>query len=69
MASSSLVKVACLEMNGGSTCRAMTCLLAIDSGNTNTVLGIYNGEELVADWRIETNARRTATECATCCMG
>lgn len=42
----------------------MTCLLAIDVGNTNTVLGIFRGAELVADWRIETNERRTGDEYA-----
>ena len=42
----------------------MTCLLAIDVGNTNTVLGIFHGQELVADWRIETNERRTGDEYA-----
>ncbi len=29
-------------------------LLAIDIGNTNTVLGLYEGEKLKADWRIAT---------------
>ena len=29
-------------------------LLVIDVGNTNTVIGIYNGKELVKDWRIRT---------------
>ncbi|MBC2695987.1 MAG: type III pantothenate kinase [Desulfobacteraceae bacterium] len=29
-------------------------LLVIDVGNTNTVIGIYNGNELVKDWRIRT---------------
>ncbi|RJP74980.1 MAG: type III pantothenate kinase [Desulfobacteraceae bacterium] len=35
-------------------------LLVIDVGNTNTVLGIYNGKRLVKDWRIRTE--RNATE-------
>jgi type III pantothenate kinase len=42
----------------------MTCLLAIDVGNTNTVLGIYRGDELVADWRIQTDGSRTSDEYA-----
>lgn len=42
----------------------MTCLLAIDIGNTNTVLGVYRGDELVAQWRIQTDHRRTADEYA-----
>lgn len=37
-------------------------LLAIDVGNTNTVLGVYNGKKLLAHWRMETNARRTSDE-------
>jgi len=39
-------------------------LLTIDVGNTNTVLGIFDGEELVASWRIKTDARSTADEIA-----
>ncbi len=30
-------------------------LLAIDVGNTNIVLGVFRGEQLVADWRISTS--------------
>jgi type III pantothenate kinase len=37
-------------------------LLAIDVGNTNTVLGVYGGEKLVRHWRIQTEADRTADE-------
>ena len=29
-------------------------LLVIDVGNTDTVIGIYNGKELIKDWRIRT---------------
>ncbi len=47
-----------------STFNPMSCLLAIDVGNTNTVLGVYRDDELVCDWRIETNGRRTADEYA-----
>jgi type III pantothenate kinase len=43
---------------------ATTCLLAIDVGNTNTVLGIYRNDDLVADWRIQTDGRRTGDEYA-----
>lgn len=39
-------------------------LLCIDVGNTNTVLGIYDGEELVDSWRITTDSRTTADELA-----
>ncbi len=37
-------------------------LLAIDAGNTQTVLGLYDGDELVDTWRIATNAERTSDE-------
>ncbi len=37
-------------------------LLAIDIGNTNTVLGVFDGEKLVRSWRIKTDARSTADE-------
>ena len=37
-------------------------LLAIDVGNTNTVLGVYDGKTLRAHWRIETTSRRTFDE-------
>jgi type III pantothenate kinase len=37
-------------------------LLAIDVGNTNTVLGVYDGARLVAHWRVETTSRRTFDE-------
>lgn len=37
-------------------------LLAIDVGNTHTVLGVYEGERLVRHWRIRTEPDRTADE-------
>jgi type III pantothenate kinase len=37
-------------------------LLAIDVGNTHTVLGIYDGERLVADWRMASLTHRTVDE-------
>jgi type III pantothenate kinase len=39
-------------------------LLAIDVGNTNTVLGLYNPDspELVADWRVTTHKNQTSDE-------
>ncbi|MDP9397221.1 MAG: type III pantothenate kinase [Actinomycetota bacterium] len=39
-------------------------LLAIDVGNTNTVLGLFEGEEIVDTWRVRTDARSTADEIA-----
>ena len=37
-------------------------LLAIDVGNTNTVLGLYDNEKLIQHWRIKTDANSTADE-------
>ena len=39
-------------------------LLVIDVGNTNTVLGLYRGEDLVRSWRLHTDKARTADEWA-----
>jgi type III pantothenate kinase len=37
-------------------------LLTIDVGNTQTVLGLLNGEEVVGHWRLRTNAEQTEDE-------
>lgn len=37
-------------------------LLVIDVGNTNTVLGLYQGDTLVRHWRLATSRHRTADE-------
>jgi type III pantothenate kinase len=37
-------------------------LLAIDVGNTVTVIGLYRGAELVDHWRVATSAERTSDE-------
>ncbi|HYT09897.1 MAG TPA: type III pantothenate kinase [Mycobacteriales bacterium] len=39
-------------------------LLAVDIGNTNTVLGVFDGDALVESWRVKTDARDTADELA-----
>lgn len=39
-----------------------TKLLVIDVGNTNTVLGLYEGEELEEHWRIATSPQTTTDE-------
>jgi len=39
-------------------------LLTVDVGNTNTVMGMFDGEDLTASWRIKTDARDTADEIA-----
>ena len=37
-------------------------LLVIDVGNTNTVLGVYDGDVLVDQWRLGTEAEKTSDE-------
>lgn len=37
-------------------------LLAVDVGNTHTVMGVYEGKTLLHMWRIETNAAQTSDE-------
>src|SRR5258708_229282 len=37
-------------------------LLTIDVGNTNSVLGVLRGEELIANWRLTTARERTVDE-------
>ncbi len=37
-------------------------LLVVDVGNTNTVLGLFDGEDLVHDWRIRTVVDHTVDE-------
>lgn len=39
-------------------------LLAIDVGNTNTDLGLFDGERLISSYRIKTDPRATADEMA-----
>jgi type III pantothenate kinase len=40
----------------------MAVILVFDVGNTNIVLGVFNGSDLAANWRISTNRHRTADE-------
>ncbi|MEU1620708.1 type III pantothenate kinase [Streptomyces sp. NPDC058864] len=44
-------------------------LLTIDVGNTHTVLGLFDGEEIVEHWRVSTDPRRTADEMAVLMQG
>ena len=37
-------------------------LLVLDVGNTQTVMGLYNGDELTGHWRLTTTRERTADE-------
>src|SRR6202030_3362362 len=44
-------------------------LLTIDVGNTNTVLGVFDGDEVIEHWRIATDPVRTADELAVILQG
>lgn len=44
--------------------RLKTVLLAIDIGNTNVTTGVYQGDELLAQWRFATNSDKMADEYA-----
>lgn len=44
-------------------------MLAVDIGNTNTVFGLFEGDTLRTDWRIETRVGRTADEYAAMLRG
>jgi type III pantothenate kinase len=44
-------------------------LLTIDVGNTNTVLGMFEGEEIIEHWRVNTDPHRTADEIAVVLQG
>ncbi|GAA2034768.1 type III pantothenate kinase [Catenulispora yoronensis] len=44
-------------------------LLTIDVGNTQTVYGLFDGEEIVEHWRVATDPRRTSDELAVMTQG
>jgi len=44
-------------------------LLVIDVGNTNTVIGLYDGETLCEHWRIATDAQATTDELGVLVLG
>ena len=44
-------------------------LLAADIGNSHTVLGLLDDGEVLADWRVATDERRTADEWAVLLRG
>jgi type III pantothenate kinase len=44
-------------------------LFAIDIGNTNTAIGLFDGPELVEHWRLGTPADSTSDECAVTLRG
>src|SRR5690606_4402918 len=54
-------------LRAGSRHRAgpgLTMLLAIDTGNTQTVIGLFEDGQLSDHWRIATEASRTSDELA-----
>lgn len=44
-------------------------LIVVDIGNTHTVFGLFDGDKLRFDWRIETRSERTADEHAAALRG
>ena len=44
-------------------------LLTLDVGNTNVTIGIFDGEQVVATWRIATDMERLADEYAVLLLG
>ena len=44
-------------------------MIAVDVGNTQTVLGLFDGDEMGGQWRIATEAQRTSDELAVVCAG
>jgi type III pantothenate kinase len=44
-------------------------LLTLDVGNTNTVIGVFQGETMTDSWRVKTDARSTADELALLLRG
>ena len=44
-------------------------MMAVDVGNTQTVLGLFEGDELRGQWRLATEAHRTADELAVVFAG
>ena len=44
-------------------------LMAVDARNTQTVPGLFEGDEMRGQWRISTEAQRTANELAVTFVG
>src|SRR5207253_5499229 len=53
---------ACRRCDGNQVDENESMLLTIDVGNTNTVLGVFRGEELIAHWRLTTARLQTVDE-------
>lgn len=50
------------EKRENNKCGVVSMILVLDVGNTNTVLGVYEGKILKHHWRIETSRNRTEDE-------
>ena len=37
-------------------------ILVVDIGNTNIVFGLFDGDEIVSDWRVGTDKTKTSDE-------
>ena len=44
-------------------------LIVVDIGNTHTAFGLFDGDKLRFDWRVETRSERTADEHAVALRG
>ena len=53
-----------MPVEGATQAPIIEMLLAIDIGNTNIVLGLFEKEELMASWRITTHLDKTVDEYA-----
>ena len=49
--------------------RESPTLIVVDAGNTNTVVGVYRGDELLAHYRLSTSPERTDDEYGAALLG
>jgi type III pantothenate kinase len=49
--------------------RGRSMLIVVDIGNTHTAFGLFDGDKLRFDWRVETRSERTADEHAAVLRG
>src|SRR5438128_2040975 len=55
--------------SGGCSGAFVSMLLAIDVGNTNIVVGVFDGATLIVSWRLLTLRERTADEVGLMVVG
>src|SRR5689334_12303378 len=51
-----------IKKHARNTAKPSGVLLSIDLGNTNTVLGVFREEQLLANWRLATARDQTVDE-------